>query len=322
MSLHTAQYKFIQRDITQVFRKQFAAVTPIFPQFCTVVPSRGADESYAWIGDLPGMREWLGERKFKQLRAAGYVLPNKHWESSLEFERTIVDDDRYGVMRPAIMNLAVEARYHPDELLFMNVVNQGESQLCFDGQNFFDTDHEWGDSGVQSNIVNRTIGSAAGPTVEEWKDALDQAVLRLLSFKNDQGKFLTRPTAGTLGNLICTVPLSQYAVANKALKQAFAIEQGANSSFAATTNVLLEVPKLMPIQYTGTASGGNDLAFDLYYTGGVMKPYVFQERERLRFQTRGFDTIEEKVIKAMTEARYNAGYLAWWAAVRVKFATS
>jgi phage major head subunit gpT-like protein len=67
---------------------------------------------------LPGVREWIGDRQFKQLRAANYTLANKKWESSLEFEKDDVDDDRTGSFLPQIKQLADEATYHPDELLF------------------------------------------------------------------------------------------------------------------------------------------------------------------------------------------------------------
>jgi len=47
------------------------------------------------------------------------------------------------------------------DVFFTETVEAGVSSLCYDGQNFFDTDHEEGDSGVQSNY------SASGAALSE-----------------------------------------------------------------------------------------------------------------------------------------------------------
>ena len=88
MSLQTAVYEAVSRDITQVFRSAAQKADPFYPELCTVVPSDGADEKYAWLGAMPGIREWIGPRKFKQLRASDFVLKNKKWESSSRSRRT------------------------------------------------------------------------------------------------------------------------------------------------------------------------------------------------------------------------------------------
>lgn len=315
MSLSTADYQAVQRGMTVMFRQAAAEATPFYPELCTVIPSKYADENYAWLGSMPGVREWIGPRQFKQLRAANYILPNKHWESSVEIEKTTIDDDRMGMLRPKLGDLADEAMYHPDELLFEKVVNLGESQPCFDGQYFFDTDHVWGDSGSQSNDLTYAAASGTTPTSGEFRAAFHQALIALLGFKNDQGKFLIRPKIGKLGKLMVAVPLALYEVAVKAFEQTIVLEDSVG-----LTNFTLEKPTVVVIQYMGAgATNGSDIKFDLYYTGGRLKPYVFQAREPLKFQTKGFNDIEFKVIKAMTEARYNIGFLAWWTAVRTTF---
>lgn len=315
MALQTADYQAVQRDITVIFNEAAQQAMPFYPDLCTVVPSNSADEKYGWLGAMPGMREWIGPRNFKQIRAADYTLANKHWESSLEIERTVIDDDRLGLLRPSLGNLADEAMYHPDELLFQSVVNLGESQACFDGQYFFDTDHSWGDSGSQSNDLTATAATGTSPTSAEFRTAFHAALVALLGFKNDQGKPFVRPKVGKLGNLIVAVPLAMYEAAVKAFEQIVV----ADTSLA-LSNFILEKPTVVCVQYMGAGyTNGSDAKFDLYYTGGRLKPYVFQARQPLRFQTKGFDDMEFKTIKAMTEARYNIGYLAWWTAVRTTF---
>lgn len=312
MSLVTAAYQVVQRDLTQIFIDRMnynkEKQPPIYPQLCTVVPSTSIDEKYAWLGALPGVREWLGDRQFKQLRAADFTLKNKDWESSLEFEKNDVDDDRTGGFRTQIEALADEAMFHPDELL-MTVAAAGESQPCYDGQFFFDTDHLWGDSGSQSNDLTYPAATGTTPTVAEFKASFHQALLALLQFKNDRGKFFNRPRVGKLGNLVCAVPVALYEVATVAFEQIIAVEGS-----VATTNVVLEKPTVWPIQYMTDAT-----KWVLYYTGGRVRPFVFQARKPLDFKMKGADDIEFKVLKAMTWARYNIGYGHWASAVLTTF---
>lgn len=305
MSLTTAKYLAVQRDVTMKINSGMRSADPLYPELCTVVNSMGSDEKYGWVGGVPGMREWVGERQFKQLRAADYTLINKHWESSLEVLKTDVDDDRLAMIGPAASQLGVEAAYHPDELLW-DVLIAGTSTECFDGQFFYDTDHSWGDSGSQSNDLTYAAATGTDPTVAEFKAAFHQAVIQMLGFKNDQGKYLVRPRAGSLGNLIVTVPLNQYEVANEVFT--------AQLTGGGNTNVVLERPRVIPVQYYGSAA-----YFDLHYVGGFVKPFVMQMRQPLRVQSKGADDIEFKELKWMTEARYNVGYLAWWTSIRTTF---
>lgn len=308
MATTTAAYQVVQRDLTQIFNDRAAAATPFYPEICTIVPSTSIDEKYGWLGALPGVREWIGDRLFKQLRAANYTLQNKKWESSLEFEKDDVDDDRTGGFMAQIQGLADEATYHPDELLFQ-VIAAAESTACFDGQYFFDTDHSWGDSGTQSNDLTYAAATGTVPTTAEFKASYHQALIKMLGYKNDQGKPYIRPKVGKLGNLIAAMPLELFEVANAAFEQVFSLEGG-----AATTNVVIEKPKVIPIAYMTDAT-----KWHLYYTGGPVKPFIFQARKPLEFKMKGADDIEYKVLKAMTQARYNIGFGHWAAAVLTTF---
>lgn len=320
MSLQTARYNAVARDITRVFRDEAMQSTPFWPLLCLRIPSRSLDEKYSMIGNLPGMREWIGPREFKELRAADYVLANKHWESSLQVQKTDVRDDRLGTLGMRIRQLAREATYHPDELLFANVVNTGEANACYDGQFFFDTDHSWGDSGSQSNDLTYNAVDHTAVTPTEFKAAFHAALIQMLGFKNDQGKPFYRPVVGRLGNLVCCVPLSMLESARQAFEQVVSLEVR-GTEYAGTSNWTIERPTIVPVQYMGAGySNGSDVKFDLYDVGDrSVLPYVFQAREPLRQQVKGADDIEYKEMKVMTEARYNIGYYAWWKAVRTTF---
>jgi phage major head subunit gpT-like protein len=88
MALDTAKATATLRDITRTFDRSVQQTTPFYPEVCTIVPSTGLDEKYAWLGDIPSVREWLGDRVFNEMRASTYVLANKLWEDSIKIKKT------------------------------------------------------------------------------------------------------------------------------------------------------------------------------------------------------------------------------------------
>ena len=67
MALDTAKAEVILRCLTVKFVNAVAGATPFYPQVCTTVDSSGRDEKYAMLGNMPGVREWIGDREVKQL---------------------------------------------------------------------------------------------------------------------------------------------------------------------------------------------------------------------------------------------------------------
>jgi len=300
MAIDIASAQVKLRDLTAKFDNRVAAATPFYPSVCYDASSVRTSEKYGWIGAMPGMREWLGERQFSELRAANFVLENKHWENSLLIKKTDLADDNLGQYGPVLEQLGIEAAHHPDELWF-SVLEQGESTACFDGQFFFDTDHVWGNSGTQSNDITSTVVSTSAPTVAEIKTAIRKMIRTMLAFKNDQGKLYNRPTVGRLNDLTLLVPLALRDLVYDALES----ELISNSS-----NVVVDRPNIVSSPYLTS-----DVKLYLFKTGEAVKPFVFQRREPLTRMMKGIDDLETKDVKFMTEARYNVGYFAWWTSI-------
>jgi phage major head subunit gpT-like protein len=308
MSLDTAKVTVIRNDLTAAFDNAVKAATPFYPKLCTPVDSNRDSENYGWLGSMPGVKEWLGDRNFQELRAATYALANKHWESSVTIPKNNVADDTWRFYRAVLSDLGIEAMHHPDELLF-DLIVAGETTACFDGQFFFDTDHVWGDSGSQSNDISTTVVLETAVTTAEFKTMYHAARQKMLGYKNDQGKLLNRPTIGKLNNLLLLVPLELEQQAHEAVESTLL---GGGDS-----NIIIDKPQIVASAYL--TSG---LKFYLFNLDMGLKPFVFQKRLPLKRQMTGNETIEFKDLKFMTEARYNVGYLAWWKAVLTTFATA
>ncbi len=125
------------------FNTGFRSVPLDWNMVATEVPSNTAEEHYAWLGQFPRLREWVGERQLKQLASHDYRIRNKTFESTIAVQRENIEDDQWGIYKPMFEEMGHASATHPSELLF-NLLSTGAAVPCYDGQNFFDTDHPVG----------------------------------------------------------------------------------------------------------------------------------------------------------------------------------
>lgn len=309
MSLDTAAAVATLRSLTKKFDDTVKATKPFYPRLCSVIPSNGADEEYGMLGSVPAIREWLSDRQFHTARAAKFTIVNKLWESSISVQKTHMDDDRMGLYDTQFTSLATRAVRHPDKLLLSSLVVNATTDLCLDGQAFFDTDHSWGDSGTQDNDLTGAAATGTTPTLDEFVAALDSCLVAMQGFKDDKGELLHDDAvigSGSGMDLVLLVPLAYRKVALKAVTSGLAINNG-------ETNVVIVDAEVVATPHITGAY------FDLYRVDTPFKPYIFQAREPLSRQMKGDTDIEFRDVKFMTQARYNVGYGAWWNAVRYTF---
>ena len=111
-----------------------------YMQIAMTVPSGTSEEVYPWLGKIPGMKEWIGERVVENLRQHGFTIRNKDYEDTISVDRNQIEDDQYGVYSTMFEALGEAVAAHPDELVWP-LLKAGFSTHCYDGQYFFDTDH-------------------------------------------------------------------------------------------------------------------------------------------------------------------------------------
>lgn len=146
------------------FQGGFGKTPTQYRDIATVVPSTTGKEEYGWLGKLPKMREWIGDRVINGIMSHGYSIRNKPWELTIGVPRDDIEDDTYGVYKPMFEEFGQSVDEHPDELTFGALV-AGPSTKCYDGQYFFDTDHPVTDANgaVQSQSNWDNNGGAGTP---------------------------------------------------------------------------------------------------------------------------------------------------------------
>ncbi|WP_421780732.1 Mu-like prophage major head subunit gpT family protein [Kiloniella litopenaei] len=140
------------------FNHGFRSSTPQWQEVATMVPSTTAQELYAWLGQFPRMREWIGDRQIKKMSGHTYTIKNKKFESTISVERDAIDDDAYGIYSPLFQELGLAAATHPDELVYAMLAD-GFNKHCYDGQYFFDSDHPVLVNDQETSVTNMHPGA-------------------------------------------------------------------------------------------------------------------------------------------------------------------
>lgn len=123
-----------------VFMQGFATAETHYRDIAMVTKSNTAETGYPFLGQMPQLREWLGERRLKTLQIHGFAIKNRKFEDTIVVERTAIEDDVCGVYTPMFRELGDEAARMPDRLCF-ELLKAGFTTPSYDGQNFFDLEH-------------------------------------------------------------------------------------------------------------------------------------------------------------------------------------
>lgn len=161
MDINAATLGAVFKALSLAFNQRFDVVNPFYPNVAMKVTSTGAANEYPRLDDIPGWREWIGDRVINQVGGSTFTIWNKTFERTIGIPREKIEDDQLGVYAPLSAQIGEDAKSFPDTLVFP-LLKTGETSVCYDGQYFFDIDHPGFDAnGAPVNVSNYTSG--AGP---------------------------------------------------------------------------------------------------------------------------------------------------------------
>jgi phage major head subunit gpT-like protein len=140
----------LTKAYTTVFNKSFTETATFYDRVAMTVASNTKSIVYTWLGSIPRIREWLGDKIIQGLSQHAYTIVNRAYELTIAVKRDEIEDDQYGIYTPLTEEMGRSAKIWPDELIF-ELVKAGFDTHCYDSQYFFDADHPVGDHTV-SNI--------------------------------------------------------------------------------------------------------------------------------------------------------------------------
>lgn len=125
-----------------------------------------SSEVYPFMEPPDGMKEWLGARPTTSIVDRVFSVDNKKFAQGVKIKLDDARDQRLGIYRDPIANLAAQARLLWNELLAAALEAGKSTTWAPDGQLFFDSDHPISIDGqvagtYQNNYDNTATGGSA-----------------------------------------------------------------------------------------------------------------------------------------------------------------
>lgn len=162
MDINSANLQTAYVGFNTAFKSGLLEATSLASRVATTVPSTTKENEYGWLGKFPRFREWVGDRVINSLAKHGYSIKNKPFELTVEVDRDDFDDDNLGIYTPMFRDLGMSSTTFPDDLIWPLLL-AGFTTKCYDGQNFFDTDHPVLDENGNEVSVANTDGGSGTP---------------------------------------------------------------------------------------------------------------------------------------------------------------
>jgi len=266
-------------------------------QLSMPITSTGSEEQYKWFGSVPGMEQWLDDRKMSSLRAESQTIANLDWANGLRVDKNDILDDKLGMVEPRIRTLADIASRHPGKMLADLLVNGFDGTVVgwsdgksYDGKYFFAADHVEGDSTGLDNVGTPALAY----------DDYSAARVEMMSLTDESGDY----PLDIEPNLLVVGPSNE----RTALEIVKAGLRNPASDAASIDNV-----------YKGSADvivskrlvGSYANYWFMADTTKPIKPLVFQTRERPTFVASEANMFARKEMQYGVDGRYAAGYGFW-----------
>jgi phage major head subunit gpT-like protein len=275
-------------------------------------------EEYAWIGQVPGLREWIGGRNSKGFSENSITITNRHFESTIRIAVSDMRRDKQGIVEVRLNDLIRRANNHWTELTSTLITN-GTTTNGYDGTTFFATDHTEGSSGSQSNNLEvdisglpvATSGTTTMPAVAEMQFAIAKGVQQIMSFKDNEGY----PMNSDASEFIVMVPVSFMNVATQAV--------ATPAQIAETQSVLQALQSYFKIGVVINPLLSWTEQFVIFRTDSAIKPFIRQEETDIQFKMIGYGSEHEFLEDSHlygVDAWRNAGYAYWQNACLVTLA--
>jgi phage major head subunit gpT-like protein len=159
MLINKSNLDFLFQQWDARFKGVFQDTQTYYQYYATEMPSNTERTIHSWLAQQGPLREWVGHRVIESVVTRDFAIINKDWEKTVGLQKNKVSDDTYGVFANVVDDLGVQARFWPDDVMTA-VVEAGTTQVCWDGQYFFDTDHPVDiDDSSKGTYSNNLVGA-------------------------------------------------------------------------------------------------------------------------------------------------------------------
>lgn len=144
------------------FQRGLGMAPPMKDRVAMTVRSTTFESRYGWLKKLTGMREWFGPRVVDNISESTYAIANRHFEKTVAVDRNDIEDDNLGQYAAMFAEVGETTAALPEQLVW-NLLKDGFTTNCWDGQFFFDTDHPILDAAGNETVFANTDGGGGTP---------------------------------------------------------------------------------------------------------------------------------------------------------------
>jgi phage major head subunit gpT-like protein len=188
-------------DLQTIFNNALAEAPRVAERVATTIRMDAPLARYKWLGSVPTMQRWIGERTISKLRAESQVIENEDWANGITVDRDDIDDDaRLGLVKPRIAQLATAGLKAIEEQVVLSYVAsvEGAAQSgasgsvpvleTYDGENLFSATHTAAGEGYGGPEGIAQQSNLTDDGFDENGVALERAYEAMLGFRDDRGQ--------------------------------------------------------------------------------------------------------------------------------------
>jgi phage major head subunit gpT-like protein len=271
MLINPANLDFLFYQAEMRFQAAYQNAPIFYDKVSSEIPSSTRENHYGWLGRLPGLREWIGERQVNNLAARGYVIQNKDFEGTIGIKRPDVEDDQFGLFNLGVEMLGMQAKLWPERQV-VNALQSGHTTAAayaaFDGQPFFSTAHPVNPDSAAAGTFSNYSASALALTSANYQTARQT----MMAYTGEDGNPL-----GIVPNVLM-VPPQLEAAGRQILNADFtapAAAVGQNAASIQQSNVLKGSAELVVNPYLSNQG----TTWYLFSTQFPIRPLIWQLRK-------------------------------------------
>ncbi len=257
-------------------------------QVAQLIPSTHDQEKHGWLGDVPQVKEWLGDKEVADLAEYDYTIKNKDWYTAIGIDRNDIDDDKYGMILTRVRDMPQAILAHRYEMVEDLLVN-GTTNLAYDGSAFFASRTAPNDNLLDGNGAD---------TVAHLRTDIAAAYAAMYNFASDTG----RPFRLRMNVIACPIEIYWLMV------EAVTGVQGEQTKNVAA----MFIDRVIPVPGLADTTDWYGLC-----TNRNLKPLILQTRKDPTPVLDQTQVGRNRKLIFSAEGRSNAGYGLFQMAVKV-----
>jgi phage major head subunit gpT-like protein len=278
---------FLEKGIKAIFDEAYAGFqgTPYAQLAATVateVPSNSAAERFGWLGAMPAVQEWLGDKAAGIVNDYNYDIPNRDWYNAVDIDRNELEDDQLGRIEPRIRTLAEEMRSFKGELV-SNFILNGLVGLAYDGAAFFSN----------RAAPNDNLLAGTGVALANVQADIYTARAAMMRFVTDNG----RPMGMMMDTIVCPPELEGV------MYEAIFTSSGVSAATQTANPISRWIKNLIVLPNTVDVNDWYGFA-----CGRSLKPLILQNRKDIELVLDDTQVKRNRKLIYSSEWRGNAGY--------------